>query len=137
VVRLALFPTTAYPFAAISWLVCRIGLTALPVPAMISLIPFKATALLPEFHNSNQRVVVLVASDGLIMISENFKSTTPAPFTTFVICHPKKNNPIKKTRGIVLFVVDVVCRLQTTRRMDRVVRKSVDEGREKIGPTVS
>jgi hypothetical protein len=52
---------------------------------MPSSIPFKATATLPEFHNSNQRVVVLVASDGLIMISEIFKSATPAPFTTFVI----------------------------------------------------
>jgi hypothetical protein len=101
VARLALFPITAYPFAGISWLVCRIGSTALPVPDMRSSIPFKATASLPEFHNSNQRVVLLVASDGLIMISENFKSATPAPFTTFVVCHPKKSNPIKKKRVIV------------------------------------
>jgi hypothetical protein len=95
VVRLALFPITAYPFGAISWLVCRIGktpppamnsaITSLPASAMNSSIPSKATTFLPEFHNSNQRVVLLVASDGLIMISEIFKSSTPAPFTTFVI----------------------------------------------------
>jgi hypothetical protein len=88
---------------------------------MYSSIPFKATTLLPGFHNSNQRVVVLVAADGLIMISENFKSSKPAPFTTLVICHPKKSNLIKKKRVIVLYVVDVICRLKT-KRMDRVVR---------------
>jgi hypothetical protein len=137
VVRLALFPITAYVYGAITWLVCSIGWMVLPVPAMPSSIPFKATASLPEFHNSNQRVVLLVAADGLIMISENFKSSTPSPFTTIVICHPKKSNPIQKKRVIVLFVDAVICRLQTMRRMDRVVRESVDGRREKIGPTVS
>jgi hypothetical protein len=51
---------------------------------MKSLVVLRAIQSCPELYISNQRVVVLVAAVGTIMISESLKSLT-SPFTTFAI----------------------------------------------------
>jgi hypothetical protein len=105
VVRFALFPTTAYPDGAIIALV--LGDTR--VPPLPNLVSFNATGSFPELYTSNQRVELLVASMGVIMSSEIFKSFK-APFTTFTRLakhHPEQNKHFKKR---VIALLKCVCK---------------------------